>query len=279
MLHDSEFINLFKDADCEENKILEHLIVSRMDINKVDAYGNTLLMAASYMGYSEIVKYLIGEQVKLDDINRFHDTALHIACEAGHLAIVQLLVKNKADILVKNIIGDSAFQIAAGAGHLEIVKYLYAKPHFTGINTFNNSDFTPLTYAIKEGHKEITEFLVTHGADVNLKEEDGSTPLHTASRFNQITIARFLIVNGADIDHKNDDGDKAIDVAETNEMKKMLLNIANNHTVKTATNQEAQEETLENELYDQTLQSIQMLFYTKDSEVKITETDKIIDYY
>ena len=33
--------------------------------------------------------------------------------------------------------------------------------------------WTPLIYAAEEGHLDIVEFLVTHGADVNVKTNDG----------------------------------------------------------------------------------------------------------
>jgi len=34
-----------------------------------------------------------------------------------------------------------------------------------------------LHYAAREGHKEITDLLLTNGADVNAKNDEGGTPL------------------------------------------------------------------------------------------------------
>ena len=39
-------------------------------------------------------------------------------------------------------------------------------------------------YAAANGHKEIAELLITKGADVNAKEEDGGTPLDGALEIN-----------------------------------------------------------------------------------------------
>ena len=38
------------------------------------------------------------------------------------------------------------------------------------------ADGTPLHYAAANGHKEIAELLITKGANVNAKDDDGGTP-------------------------------------------------------------------------------------------------------
>ena len=37
--------------------------------------------------------------------------------------------------------------------------------------------WTPLHYATREGHKEITDLLLANGANVNAKNDEGVTPL------------------------------------------------------------------------------------------------------
>ena len=46
-----------------------------------------------------------------------------------------------------------------------------------------------------KGRKEIAEFLIVKGADVNAKEEDGYTPLDVAKRYPE--IADLLRKHGA----------------------------------------------------------------------------------
>ena len=55
---------------------------------------------------------------------------------------------------------------------------------------------TPLILAVKNGHKDVVELLLTK-ADVNLKDENGCTALDHAMGQNQIEIASLLRARGA----------------------------------------------------------------------------------
>jgi ankyrin repeat protein len=53
-----------------------------------------------------------------------------------------------------------------------------------------------LHYAAANGHKEIAELLITKGADVNAKDEDGGTPLDVAISFRQTETADLIRKHG-----------------------------------------------------------------------------------
>lgn len=57
-----------------------------------------------------------------------------------------------------------------------------------------------------EDAKEICEFLIGNGADVNLKDEFGNTPLHHAAFYGSLNVATILINNGARLE-ENVDGE------------------------------------------------------------------------
>jgi ankyrin repeat protein len=48
--------------------------------------------------------------------------------------------------------------------------------------------------------------LVSKGAGVNTKNDEGSTPLHLACEFASAETVRFLVSKGADVNTKNDEG-------------------------------------------------------------------------
>jgi cytohesin len=53
--------------------------------------------------------------------------------------------------------------------------------------------------AAYRGHKEIAELLISKGADVNAKDEDGRTPLLHAALIGHREVVELLITNGVDV--------------------------------------------------------------------------------
>lgn len=61
--------------------------------------------------------------------------------------------------------------------------------------------------------KEVAPFLVSHGADVNCKNDAGNTPLHIACMVNSVPSACALLELGADVCATNSDGKSPLSTA------------------------------------------------------------------
>jgi ankyrin repeat protein len=84
---------------------------------------------------------------------------------------------------------------AAYNGNIEAVKQHLAAG--TDVDVKGGfADGTSLHYAAANGHKEIAELLITKGADVNAKDEDGGTPLDVAISFRQTETADLIRKHG-----------------------------------------------------------------------------------
>ncbi|KAK6985907.1 protein phosphatase 1 regulatory subunit 12C [Biomphalaria glabrata] len=68
----------------------------------------------------------------------------------------------------------------------------------------------------------MVEFLVEQGADVDVCDNEGWTPLHATASCAFTEIARYLIKHGANVAAVNNDGDLPSDIAENDEMEKLL---------------------------------------------------------
>ncbi|GFN83309.1 protein phosphatase 1 regulatory subunit 12a [Plakobranchus ocellatus] len=69
---------------------------------------------------------------------------------------------------------------------------------------------------------EMVEFLVENGADVDVCDNEGWTPLHATASCAFTEIARYLLKHGASVAAVNNDGDLPMDIAENDEMEKLL---------------------------------------------------------
>eukprot|EP00210_Caulerpa_lentillifera_P005609 g5365.t1 len=76
----------------------------------------------------------------------------------------------------------------------------YGKPSFFPNNPKTNKERTSLHIAAKNNWIDIAKELIAHGANIDLREDDGWTPLHVAAEKNSLDVAKELIAHGANID-------------------------------------------------------------------------------
>ena len=74
---------------------------------------------------------------------------------------------------------------------------------------------TALHWASYRGYLEISELLVSSGADVNIRDSDGWTALHCASINGHLKIVQLLLCQGADMSIRASDGRTALDMASS----------------------------------------------------------------
>jgi len=68
------------------------------------------------------------------------------------------------------------------------------------INAPDYDKRTALHLAAAEGRREVVEYLVAQGADVNARDRWGDSPLIEAVRHRHTGVATFLVANGAQVD-------------------------------------------------------------------------------
>ncbi len=104
---------------------------------------------------------------------------------------------------------------------VEIVRMLIGAG--ANLNLKDNHGNTSLHYAAwNEQGVEIARMLIGAGADVDIQNKRGNTPLHNAARYGKVEIARMLIDVGADKDIRDNVGNLPYELAETEELKKLL---------------------------------------------------------
>ncbi|KAI9141784.1 ankyrin repeat-containing domain protein [Paraphysoderma sedebokerense] len=120
-----------------------------------------------------------------DDVNHAVNeglTPLHLACMTGNFEAVKLLHEAGANPTVKDKkYGNAAIHWAVNGSHANIVQYLIRSAD-VDINVINLRQNTPLMIAMENGDEAITWLLLTYGADLSAKNEDGKTATDKAGK-------------------------------------------------------------------------------------------------
>jgi len=221
------------EGDIEQVK---SLISKGTDVNAKDKLGRTALHYASEKGHTEVARLLIshGAYVNVTGASDRNRTPLHYAAMIGDKQTVELLISKGANINAKDRNGSTPLFEAMrspAVGRKEVVELLVSKGakipelHLAaylgdmeklkkylqdGIDINSQEDFgsTPLHAAANSGKKDIVEFLINKGADVDAKAKDvfGLTPLYCAAMHNYEDIADLLLAKGADVNAKDNHG-------------------------------------------------------------------------
>ncbi|UCC96962.1 MAG: ankyrin repeat domain-containing protein, partial [Phycisphaerales bacterium] len=103
---------------------------------------------------------------------------------------------------------------AAAAGNMREARSLISRG--ASVNAKDNEGRTPLFYAVENGHSLLCDLLIVKGADVNVKDEAGDTPLHHVARLvrhNDFRLAAELARRGADVNAANNQRQTPLHVA------------------------------------------------------------------
>jgi ankyrin repeat protein len=171
---------------------LRILFDKKMDINKTDADGNSLLAIAAKAGNINTLEYLIS-RLNIEQINGGDFTPLELAVANNQYETAKFLIDNGAKVKSESPIGyDDVLSNACKNGNLELVKLLlnsgYPKDGYTiGLQT-----------ACQYNQTEIIKYLISLGFDINA-EQNNYSALGTACFYGSFDSVKLLIASGVKI--------------------------------------------------------------------------------
>ncbi len=136
------------------------------------------IFAASKSGQVAVLEFYlnIGCDFRMKDNRR--ETIVHAACRGGCSEILEFLAEKK--LYLNNFAKASPITYAVRSGSLKCVKYLFSVGEFpTNPKELQSTFFE----AVKQGHLDITKFLLQNGADINWKTAKKKTALYVAIKY------------------------------------------------------------------------------------------------
>jgi ankyrin repeat protein len=152
--------DLFDALLTEDLTLLTELLEAGCDVNVQDEEGRTALIQAAIYNNVEVVHILIQNGANVNTRDFFGgNAALHFTAQNYSLEILQILLINKAEVDIQDINGNT--------------------PLFKAV--FNSN-----------GKGAVIKQLLLHGADRNLKNNQGVSPLELANTITHYNIVQFF---------------------------------------------------------------------------------------
>lgn len=145
----------------------------------------------------------------------FGRTPVHLAAQRGDLQVLEAILEGPVQADVQDIYGQTALHVAVVEGHRSLVPLLLRKGF--DVEKEDARNLRPLGLAFNKGDLDMANVLVAQGADVHCMPSTGlryQAYLHVAARDPLgLPILDFLIQHGASVDISNDDGETALMLA------------------------------------------------------------------
>ena len=238
--------------------ICKMLIDKGADINAKDTNGWTPLFHACSQGLEDVCKLLISRGSNINEITRFRQTPLSVTSKKNknifdllienmtnenvnesynfngdkpyRKDICELLVLKKGAIVdVKDAYGFTPLHVACECGYKDICEFLLDQG--SDLNFRDNTNLSYPLHASAFGNKEITEMLILRGAfrHVNAKNRNGDTPLHKSSSRGSFENSKILLEHGANVNEKNKHGYTPLHLAFLGNIKEDVCELLIEH--------------------------------------------------
>lgn len=216
---------------CAQNNDIYNLriLAKRKDMNiNLKANGRFALLMASEIGSVEMIDEILKiENVDVNARGPDDTTCLFVAALLGHISCVKKLLDIKdlnPNLLTKS--GQSALTISLYKRDEKLIKMLLESPKID-IEQRDKDSNTPIISATGYKYADGVRFLLSKGANPNVRGWSGNTALTTAATLGLPEIAHLLISNNANVNCRNNNGETPLIVAARSgqpDMVKLMFN-------------------------------------------------------
>ncbi len=176
--------------------------------------GHSPVLIAQYHRRPEAVAALLAAGPDLDIFD---------AASVGRTErVAELLDRDPSLLNAYSSDGFYPLGLAAFFAHPDTVRLLVSRGADVAQVARNPMKVQPLHAAAAGRSFEAVQLLVDAGAPVNGKQEKGWAPLHEAVRQGNVELVRYLLAHGADPKLQNDEGTSAIGLAAKEERHDIL---------------------------------------------------------
>jgi len=179
------------------------------NVDALDDAQSAPLHVASKYGSTKATRLLLEYGADVHALDGNHSTSLHLASRIGNAEVARLLLEHGAVVDARDNKDSTPLHVASQRGNAEVARLLLE--HGANINARNKEDQTPqhLLLAMWIGRRldiDSIRFFIERGADVDVVDKNHSTLLHRASYNGNVKVAQLLLEHGANVNMRNEEG-------------------------------------------------------------------------
>ncbi|XP_054826888.1 unconventional myosin-XVI [Eublepharis macularius] len=238
---------------CHDDKEVLQLLKDGVDPHVMNSSGSSLLHLCARYDNIFAAEILIERGVNVNHQDEDFWTPLHVACACDNPDVVLLLLLAGANVLLQDVNGNIALDYAMEGTESSCILLAYLEEngveqnslcqmkiqkstsmltdvrHLLSsggtVNQKNDEGITLLHIACANGYKDVASLVLDHGANVNVVDNQYWTPLHLAAKYGQANIVKLLLTHRANPSLLNCNDEKPSDVAASEFIEEMLLDV------------------------------------------------------
>jgi len=198
------------------------LVSAGADVNEASTYGDTPIIIACEKGNFDIGQFLIAQGADATLTNSNNETSLMKACASNSLPLVRLCIQQGVDVnILSHYLRRTALGMAAEASHYVRVDSPDRSTQ-SGMREYRDDGSCWEWQSYPEDRIiDIVRLLLEAGADPNIPDCQ-NTPLSEAARNDHLSLLQVLLSGGARLEVRTQDGDTAVSLAKLYKRQRIL---------------------------------------------------------